>query len=199
MRAKAVPKRADLPAMRRSQASASPSPAPATGPLMLAITTFGIVRNSNGNWWAWRKPSTRSSTVWSRPRLSIVLTSPPAHQPRPAPVITIAPQSRSVDSRSSASFKPAVIAGDSAVSRSGRFRVRVVMPFSVVSSRSDMGLSWRDLADHSPIYFQRTLLAQGAHIRPSGVPAKAGIHFSTVPDADEWVPAFAGTPGKDLA
>ena len=38
------------------------------------------------------------------------MTSPPAHQPRPAPVITIAPQSRSVERRSSVSFKAAVIA-----------------------------------------------------------------------------------------
>ena len=49
MRAKAVPKRADLPAIRRSQASASPSPAPATGPLIEAMTIFGIVRSSKGN------------------------------------------------------------------------------------------------------------------------------------------------------
>jgi hypothetical protein len=55
-----------------------------------------------------------------------------------------------------------------------------------------MAVSWPGLADHSPISQERTLLAQGAHIHPSGVSAKAGIHFSTVSDADEWVPAFAG-------
>ncbi len=28
----------------------------------------------------------------------------------------------------------------------------------------------------------------------TGVPAKAGIHFSTWELADRWIPAFAGTP-----
>ncbi len=38
---------------------------------------------------------------------------------------------------------------------------------------------------------------RGGHARehpPSGVPAKAGTHLSTVSGSDQWVPAFAGTP-----
>src|SRR5437762_14002428 len=31
----------------------------------------------------------------------------------------------------------------------------------------------------------------------TGFPAKAGIHFSAAREADQWVPAFAGTAGEE--
>ncbi len=29
------------------------------------------------------------------------------------------------------------------------------------------------------------------------IPAKAGIYFSTAPEVDKWVPAFAGTTAQN--
>jgi hypothetical protein len=70
----------------------------------------------------------------------IVLTSPPAQKPRPAPVMTTAPTSGSPLSRCSASPKPVSIAGENAFSRSGRLSVSQAIPSSVVSKRSVIGV-----------------------------------------------------------
>ena len=43
------PKRAERPAIRKSQARARPKPAPTAGPLIIAMTIFGIVRRSIGS------------------------------------------------------------------------------------------------------------------------------------------------------
>jgi hypothetical protein len=50
------------------------------------------------------------------------------------------------------------------------------MPFSAVSSRSAIDVSWRGLADHSRIYRKRTLLARLLRAHQWRSPAKAGAH-----------------------
>jgi hypothetical protein len=99
------------------------------------MTTFGIVRSSNGSWCIRRRPSTLSSKPWAT-RFAIVFTSPPAQKPRPAPVTTIAPTSALLPKRCSASPKASSIDGENAFSRSGRLRVNQAIPSSAVSSRS---------------------------------------------------------------
>src|SRR2546422_318506 len=79
--------------------------------------------------------SSRLVSADSRPS-AIALTSPPAQNPRPAPVSTITPTAASAASRGSASSSASSIGPDSALSRSGRLRVSTATPSFTLSSRS---------------------------------------------------------------
>jgi hypothetical protein len=82
-RANAVVSFAPSAAKRMSHMSAITRPSPAAGPLIAAITGFGIV---SGNVWG-RSSAAEPSPEPGDCRISI---SAPAQKPRPAPVTTIA-------------------------------------------------------------------------------------------------------------
>ena len=102
-------KRADCAAMRRSQASAKEKPAPAAGPFTMAMVGFGISCNKREISILPRKRCTASSMPnWVAPS-AILLTSPPAQKPRPAPVNTTTAISGSAPSRGKASSRPSLM------------------------------------------------------------------------------------------
>ena len=68
----------------------------------------------------------------------MLLTSPPAQKARPAPVSTITLTAGSPASRGSPCSKPSMIGVDSAFIRSGRLKVSVATPSSMVSISSGM-------------------------------------------------------------
>src|ERR1700730_4768115 len=112
-------------AMRVVQASARLAPAPAAGPLTAAITGFGMVAMAR----MIRFPSFSSASISVTSPLSRAFrrssTSPPAQNPRPAPVSTTARTALSCMAPHSASSKAWPRALFNALRRSGRFNVIV--------------------------------------------------------------------------
>src|SRR5947207_4527138 len=104
----------------------------------MAIVGLGISCSQRETSILSRRPWALSSSVSppnSRPS-AMALTSPPAQKPRPAPVTTTTPTLPSSARRGSASSSASSIAPDIALSRSGRFSVRVATPSLTDSSRS---------------------------------------------------------------
>src|SRR5215831_713709 len=74
----------------------------------------------------------------SRAPSAMLLTSPPAQKARPAPVSTTTLTAGSPANRGRPSSSPCMIDVDSAFIRSGRLKVSVAIPLSMVSIRSDI-------------------------------------------------------------
>src|SRR6516165_6692585 len=134
---KAVTSLAEVPATRRSHARASASPAPAAGPLIIAIVGFGSSCKMRDTSIRERRCAVASAAFRRSPLSSaMLLTSPPAQKARPAPVRRTTLTAGSPPSRGSPSSSPCMIGVDSAFSRSGRLKVSVATPSSIVSRSS---------------------------------------------------------------
>src|SRR5258705_2217353 len=124
---------------------ASDMPAPAAGPLIAAITGYGMRRMSTialCRASAPRRTSEGRSTFSSlTPRLN-QLTSPPEQNARPAPVTIRARIGAWSSSKAAATVSSPISSGLSALSGSGRFSVRVpIGPSSSISSVLSSGWS----------------------------------------------------------
>ena len=129
MLAKAVRMRAEVLAIRMSQASASDMPAPAATPFHMAMVGLGISCSRREHSMRLRSSSTPSSKLrigrWPAAR---AFMSPPAEKPRPAPVSTMQPISGSAAAASSATCRSRIMVRPRAFSTSGRFMVSTSTP-----------------------------------------------------------------------
>src|SRR3954469_10364474 len=83
-----------------------------------------------------RSRAVASAALRCSPPCAMSLTSPPAQNARPAPVSMTTLTAGSPASRGSPCSNPSMIGVDSAFRRSGRLKVSVAMPSSMVSSSS---------------------------------------------------------------
>src|SRR3954471_19316440 len=124
--------------MRTSEARASARPPPAAGPLTAEITTCGSARSlgtSAAMYFCRARPVCGERTARSGPPMSNAVRSSPAQNPRPAPVSTSTRTDGSAARASSTACSSRRRSADSALSRSGRSRVRTTMPGSGEASR----------------------------------------------------------------
>src|SRR3954469_9448475 len=138
-----MPRKASSEAIRTSAESASDMPAPAAGPLIAAITGYGMRRMSTIALWsasAPRRTSEGRSTVSSvTPRLN-QLTSPPEQKARPAPVTIRARIGARSASQAAAIVSSPISSGLLSFRASGRFSVSVPTgPSTSISSVSSSG------------------------------------------------------------
>src|SRR5271167_475130 len=85
-----------------------------------------------------RRCEVASAALRCSPPSAMLLTSPPAQKARPAPVRTITRTAGSPASRGNPRSNPSMIGVDSAFIRSGRLKVSVATPSSMVSISSGM-------------------------------------------------------------
>src|SRR5205823_13864491 len=72
---------------------------------------------------------------------AMLLTSPPAQKPPPAPVSTTQPTASSVSTRARTSARADIMAWEKAFRRSGRFMVITATPLSISARRSSVPVS----------------------------------------------------------
>src|SRR5947208_2400540 len=125
-------------ATRTSHASASAKPPPVAGPFTAAITGFDRPRSwvTSDAMCCWARIAAGGPPPTSAAMSPVSLRSRPAQKPRPAPVRIATLHSRSLSTASRASCRSSTSSRLIAFSRSGRSRVRSVMPSWMGSRRT---------------------------------------------------------------